>query len=132
MCSGSQQVRSAREHILFYVGDDLFAVKRRNFRIHLKTVENLWAPIQTHLLPPIYEGVNNPGEDNNLMKQELFSHSWGYGPMAELLQQHAASVVEYPNIQPGQPFDGYSIEPMSGNMGADVRSGDGGYRISPR
>jgi arylsulfatase len=100
--------KSAREHILFYVGDELFAVKWRSFKIHLKTVENLWAPIQTHLFPPIYDVVNDPGEDNNLMRLNLFSHSWVYQPMAALLQEHAASMAEYPNIETGVSFEGYN------------------------
>ena len=71
-------------------------------------VEDMWAPVQTHLFPPVYDVVNDPGEDNNLMRHSLFSHSWVYAPMAAILQEHAASVGEYPNIAPGASFDGYA------------------------
>ena len=101
------QEKSNREHVLYYIGNDLFAVKWRSFKIHLKTAENLWAPIQEYMFPPVYDIVNDPGEDNNLMKFGLFSHSWVYGPMAKLLGEKAASMKAYPNIQPGQEFDGY-------------------------
>lgn len=101
------QENSNREHILYYIGNDLFSVKWRSFKIHLKTVESFWDPVQTHLFPPVYDVTNDPGEDNDLMKIGLFSYSWVYGPMGKILVRKAASMKEYPNIQPGQEFDGY-------------------------
>jgi len=101
------QEKSNREHILYYIGNDLFAVKWRSFKIHLKTAENLWAPIQEYMFPPVYDISNDPGEQNNLMKFNLFSHSWVYGPMAKILGEKAASMKAHPNIQPGQEFEGY-------------------------
>lgn len=101
------QENTNREHVLVYIGDELFSVKWRSFKIHLKTVESLWAPIQTHLFPPVYDVANDPGEDNDLMEFSLFAYSWVYGPMGQLLQQKAASMQEYRNIQPGEDFTGY-------------------------
>ena len=101
------QEKSNREHILYYIGNDLFAVKWRSFKIHLKTAESLWSPIQEYMFPPVYDITNDPGEQNNLMKFNLFSHSWVYGPMAKLLGEKGASMKVYPNIQPGQDFEGY-------------------------
>ena len=105
------QDESNRDHIVYYVGDDLFAVKWRSFKVHMKTVDDLWAPVQEHLFPPIYDVVNDPGEDNNLMKMSLFSHSWVYAAIGELLHEHAMSMHEYPNIQPGELFEGYKLTP---------------------
>ena len=102
-----KQDKSNRDHIIYYVGDDLFAVKWRSFKVHMKTAEDLWAPLQEHLFPPIYDVVNDPGEDNNLMRLSLFSHSWVYIAIGELLNEHAMSMSEYPNIQPGELFEGY-------------------------
>ena len=101
------QEKSNREHILYYIGNDLFTVKWRSFKIHLKTAESLWAPIQEYMFPPVYDIANDPGEQNNLMKFNLFSHSWVYGPMAKLLGEKGGSMKVYPNIQPGQEFEGY-------------------------
>ena len=101
------QENSNREHILYYIGNDLFSVKWRSFKIHLKTVETFWDTVQTHLFPPVYDVTNDPGEDNDLMKIGLFSYSWVYGPMGKILVKIAGSMKEYPNIQPGQEFDGY-------------------------
>ncbi len=101
------QENSDREHILFYIGDNLFSVKWRSFKIHLKTTETLWSPIQTYQFPPIYDVANDPGEDNNLIKYDLFAHSWVYVPMGKILQEKGASMQKYPNIKPGADFNGY-------------------------
>jgi arylsulfatase A-like enzyme len=102
-----KQEKSNREHILLYVGDELFAVKWRTFKIHLKTVESLWAPTQSHLFPPVYDVRNDPGEDNDLMKHSLFAYSWVYTPMGHILGEFGASVQMYRNIKPGEDFSGY-------------------------
>ena len=104
--TGNQET-SDREHILFYIGDDLFSVKWWSFKIHPKTVESLWAPVQTYQFPPVYDVANDPGEVNNLMKYNLFAHSWVYVPMGNILREKGASMQKYPNIKPGEDFKGY-------------------------
>ena len=94
---------------MYYIGNELFTVKWRSFKIHLKTVESFWGPVQTHLFPPVYDVTNDPGEDNDLMKFGLFSYSWVYSPMGKILGKKAASMQEYPNIKPGQDFEGYNL-----------------------
>ena len=101
------QKKSNREYVLFYIGDDLFSVKWRSFKIHPRTVESLWSPIQTYQFPPIYDVANDPGEQNNLIKYDLFAHSWVYVPMGKILQEKAASMKKFPNIRPGDDFNGY-------------------------
>ncbi|RLA33761.1 MAG: arylsulfatase [Gammaproteobacteria bacterium] len=101
------QEKSSREHVLVYIGDELFAVKWRTFKIHLKTIESLWAPIQTPVFPIVYDVRNDPGEDNELIKESLFAYSWVYAAMGKVLTEKGASMVEYPNIKPGQDFEGY-------------------------
>ncbi len=82
-------------------------MKWRTLKIHLKTVESLWAPVQTHLFPPVYDVANDPGEDNDLMRGALFAYSWVYAPMGQILREMAGSMQAYPNIAPGQEFEGY-------------------------
>lgn len=101
------QDTSDRDHILYFVGEDLFSVKWRTFKIHLKTAESLWAPLQSHMFPKVYDVRNDPGEDNDLMKHSLFAYSWVYTPMNQILGNLAKSVQQYPNIKPGQDFNGY-------------------------
>jgi len=99
--------KSDRDHILYFVGDDLFTVKWRTFKIHLKTTENLWAPVQSYTFPPVYDVRNDPGEDNELMAHSLFAYSWVYTPMNQILGKLGASIKKYPNIKPGEDFSGY-------------------------
>ena len=101
------QEKSNREHVLVYIGEDLFAVKWRTFKIHLKTAESMWAPVHTNIFPAVYDVRNDPGEDNELMKHSLFAYSWVYGAMGNVLKEKAASMQMYPNIKPGEEFDGY-------------------------
>ena len=103
-----KQEKSNREHVIYYVGEDIFSVKWRSFKIHLKTAESLWSPVQTYIFPPVYDVVNDPGETNNLMKFHLFTHSWVYGPMGKLLQEKGASMAKFPNIKTGDDFSGYN------------------------
>lgn len=51
--------------------------------------------------------ANDPGEDNNLLKYNLFTHSWVYMPMEKILQKKGASMKKYPNIKPDEDFNGY-------------------------
>jgi arylsulfatase len=101
------QEKSERDHILYFVGEDLYSVKWRSFKIHLKTAENLWAPVHSHIFPPVYDVSNDPGEDNELMRMSLFAYSWVYTPMNHILGELGTSIKKYPNIKPGEEFSGY-------------------------
>jgi len=102
-----KQEKSNREHVLVYIGDDLFSVKWRSFKIHLKTMESIWSPPQTYMFPQVFDVSNDPGEQNELMKQSLFTYSWVYVAMRNVLQEKAASIRKYPHIRPGEDFKGY-------------------------
>ncbi|RLA18316.1 MAG: hypothetical protein DRQ62_13790, partial [Gammaproteobacteria bacterium] len=67
----------------------------------------IWSPIQTYQFPPVYDVANDPHEDNNLIKFNMFSHSWVYAPMEKILQEKGMSMQKYPNIKPGEDFEGY-------------------------
>ncbi len=101
------QPESNRDHVMCFVGDDLFSVKWRSFKIHLKTAETLWSPLETHMFPPVYDIRNDPGEQINLMERALFSYSWVYTPLNQILGEFGTSVQQYPNIKPGEDFTGY-------------------------
>jgi len=59
------------------------------------------------VFPIVYDVRNDPGEDNELIKESLFAYSWVYAAMGKVLTEKGASMVEYPNIKPGQDFEGY-------------------------
>ena len=103
---GKQEV-SNREHVVCYMGDEPWSVKWRNFKIHMKTAEGLFAPVQEWIFPVVYDVKADPGERVNLMIEEKFAYSWVYIPMSNILGDIYKSTVEYPNIKPGEDFKGY-------------------------
>jgi hypothetical protein len=63
--------------------------------------------VQTNIFPTVYDVRNDPGEDNELMRYALFAYSWVYGPMGQIIQEKVGTMQEYPNIKPGEDFEGY-------------------------
>jgi arylsulfatase len=102
-----EQAASNREYVIYYIGEDLFAVKWRQFKIHFKTVENLFAPVQQHLTPLVYDIRNDPGEQVELLRRYGFSHAWVMTPVQKILGELQASMQQYRNINPGEDFKGY-------------------------
>lgn len=106
---GNQEI-SDREHVIYYIGAEIFSFKWRNFKIHMQTVDNLLSPVQRYLFPLVYDVKNDPGERVELMRKEGFSHAWVLTPMQKILGGKATSMREYPNIEPGEAFKGYVKE----------------------
>jgi len=73
----------------------------------LQTIEDLFAPIQHFVFPPLYDVKNDPGEQVNLMIENKFAYSWAYVPLGKILGDVHKSMMEYPNIKPGEDFQGY-------------------------
>ncbi|MFT5051213.1 MAG: arylsulfatase A-like enzyme [Chlamydiales bacterium] len=99
--------KSAREHVVTYVGDKVFAVKWRTLKVHFYTAESTFSPIVQHTFPQVYDVKNEPGETRELWKTEGYSHAWVMRPVMKILGELAASQEQYPNIRTGQEFTGY-------------------------
>ena len=96
--------KSNREHIIFYIGNELFSIKWRTLKIHFKTIEKLLtAPVHNYIFPPIYDVVNDPGEVNDIFIQ----NAWAIVPARKIIHEKTKSFKQYPNIQPGENFKGY-------------------------
>jgi arylsulfatase A-like enzyme len=98
---------SAREHVVTYVGDKIFAVKWRTLKVHFLTAESTFSPIVQHTFPMVYDIKNEPGETRELWKTEGYAHAWVMRPVMKILDDLAASQKQYPNIKTGQKFSGY-------------------------
>jgi len=103
---GNQET-SNREHIVTHVGDRVFAVKWRTMKVHFFTAEGTFSPIVEHTFPQVFDVKNDPGEIRELWAAEGYSHLWVMKPVTDILTQLSVSVQQYPNIQPGQDFEGY-------------------------
>ncbi|MVO16350.1 sulfatase-like hydrolase/transferase [Parasedimentitalea huanghaiensis] len=103
---GEQEV-SNREHIVTFVGDDVFAVKWRDLKVHFFTAEASFSEIKKHTFPQVYNIKEDPSEQFELWGNEGFAHAWVMTPVTGILTNLAKSMAAFPNIQPGQDFDGY-------------------------
>ena len=102
-----KQEKSDREHIVTYVGDRVFAVKWRSLKVHFFTAESTFSPIVEHTFPQVYDIKNDPDEKSELWQEEGYAHLWVMKPVMEILGELRSSMHKYPNIKPGQDFDGY-------------------------
>jgi arylsulfatase A-like enzyme len=102
-----KQEQSNRDHIVTYVGNNVFSVKWRTLKVHFFTAEGTFAPIVQHTFPQVYDIKNDPGETRELWQSEGYSHLWVMQPVMEILSELASSQQQYPNIKPGQEFSGY-------------------------
>ncbi|MFT7651476.1 MAG: arylsulfatase A-like enzyme [Limisphaerales bacterium] len=98
---------SNREHVVLYVGDSVFSVKWRSFKVHFLTAEGTFSPIVEHTFPQVFDIRNDPGEQTELWAAEGFAHLWVRKPVVDILTTQAVSMKKFPNIKPGEAFGGY-------------------------
>jgi arylsulfatase A-like enzyme len=102
-----KQEKSNREYIVTYVGDVVFAVKWRNMKVHFATAEGTHSVIQKYTFPQVFDIKEDPKESYELWGNEGYAHAWVMEPIMKILTEKAISMKEYPNIKPGQDFNGY-------------------------
>jgi arylsulfatase A-like enzyme len=103
---GNQET-SDREYVVTYVGDRVFSVKWRSLKVHFLTAESTFSPIVQHTFPQVYDIKNDPDEKRELFRSEGYAHLWVTKPVMAILTDLGQSMATYPNIKPGQDFDGY-------------------------
>jgi arylsulfatase len=98
-----KQKKSNREGLIVYVGNDLFGVKWRNWKMMFKEVERGTDDKKTYDFPRFYNLYSDPKEEYPLTKATA-GHFWVRWPMAEqLLAPHLESLAQEPPIKPGTP-----------------------------
>lgn len=90
-----------------YVGDTVFAVKWRNLKVHFATAEGTHSFVQKYTFPQVFDIKEDPKESFELWGNEGYAHAWVMSPVSKILAELKQSTKEYPNIRPGQDFDGY-------------------------
>ncbi len=92
---------SNREHVIVYVGDELYGIKWRNFKMMSKEIEKAFAdPTRTYGVPLLYDLHVDPRERNPLNSQ-WYHIGWVSWPAGEYIVDHAASLQKEPPIKPG-------------------------------
>ena len=90
--------KSGREGFIVYMGNDIFGVKWRNWKLHFEEQEG-WSSIkESYTMPRLYNLYDDPQERNNV----LFPHTWVPKAALGQLQEHIVSLKQNPPIPAGQ------------------------------
>ena len=90
--------KSGREGFIVYMGNDIFGVKWRNWKLHFKEQDSWNGELRTYTMPRVYNLLNDPQEKDNV----LFPHTWVPKAALAQLTEHMASLQEHPPIKTGE------------------------------
>jgi len=98
-----QQTNSNRESFVVYVGNELYGVKWRDWKMMTKEIERGAGEFtKQYGLPLFYNLLTDPREEHP-MDPRLGENFWVRYPAGQVLVDHAVSLQEEPPIQPGTP-----------------------------
>ena len=92
-----QQEKSNREGLIVYMGNDVWGVKWRNWKLHLKEQDNILSETRDYGLPRVYNLYKDPGETQNV----IFPETWVPKAALGQLGAHIGSLRAEPPIKPG-------------------------------
>ena len=92
----SQQ--SGRDGFIVYMGNDIFGVKWRNWKLNFKEQESGFGELKEYKFPRLYNLVDDPQERNNV----LMTYTWVPKPALAQLVEHKASLAKFPPIKMGE------------------------------
>jgi arylsulfatase len=90
---------SGRDGFIVYMGNDVFGVKWRNWKLHFKEQDAWHTILRTYTMPRVYNLMNDPQERDNV----LFPHTWVPKAALPQLEEHVASLKRHPPIPAGAP-----------------------------
>ena len=93
-----KQEKSGREGFIVYMGNDIFGVKWKNWKLHFEEQE-AWNSIKnTYTMPRVYNLYTDPQERDNV----LFPNTWVPKAALGQLTEHVISLKKYQPIPSGQ------------------------------
>jgi arylsulfatase len=93
--------RSSREGFVFFIKNELRAVKWRNWKMHFVwEVEPNAGPNRLET-PYLFNLLRDPKEETNVATED----GWARGPMLKLLREFQETLKAHPPIPPGAPDD---------------------------
>ena len=90
---------SGREGFIVYMGNDVFGVKWRDWKLHFKEQTGWNGVLREYTMPRLYNLMNDPQERDNV----LFPHTWVPKAALPQLEEHVRSLREYPPVPTGAP-----------------------------
>ncbi len=97
----SAQPKSNREGFVVYVGNDIFGVKWRDWKMMFKEAADGYSPVQMFNVPRIFNLLADPKEEHHDVYRT--QNLWVMKRAARVLDDHRRSLREYPPIAPGTP-----------------------------
>ena len=89
-----KSMKSARESIVLYLGNEVAGVKWRNWKMLFKEIERIGEPVVTNTDPAIYNLLKDPQEQERL--RHYIEDTWIEGPLYRVLEEHEASLEKDP------------------------------------
>ena len=86
--------KSARESVVIYLGNVLFGVKWRNWKLLLKEMDDATYAIRDVAYPSIYNLIVDPKEE--VPELNYLNDTWVDYPLYQVLEDHQASIAEDP------------------------------------
>jgi arylsulfatase len=93
---------SGREGFPAYNGDEMFAYKWRNFKVHFVEQRRAYEPPKRLNVPQVYDLIRDPKEEFDLIPQG-FSASWVLPPVSKEIVRFQMTLVAEPPIPFGAP-----------------------------
>lgn len=100
-----KQEKSGRDGFIVYMGNDIFGVKWKNWKLHFKEQTAWNSSMDTYTMPRVYNLYTDPQEKNNV----LFPHTWVPRLALVQLTEHMVSLKQNSPIKTGQ-LDPYMPE----------------------
>ncbi len=98
---------SGRQAVIFFGPDgELMSVKVKNWKMWVRYSEGVDKPIVQPQFPLIFDLGADPNERYNLFSDRL-DMGFVFGIMMKPIVEYEKTTIEYPNIKPGEDFDGY-------------------------
>ncbi|MGI9290804.1 MAG: arylsulfatase, partial [Gammaproteobacteria bacterium] len=94
-----KEEKSGRDGFIVYMGNEIFAVKWRDWKLHFKEQTGWNGELREYTMPRLYNLMNDPQERDNV----LFPHTWVPKAALGQLEEHVASLQANPPIRMGQP-----------------------------
>jgi arylsulfatase len=91
--------KSGRDGFIVYMGNDVFGVKWRDWKLHFKEQSGWNGVLREYTMPRLYNLINDPKEKDNV----LFPHTWVPKAALPQLVEHVGSLKKYPPIPAGAP-----------------------------
>jgi arylsulfatase len=96
-----EQEKSNREAVIVYVGNELYGVKWRNYKMMGKEIDKAFAdPTRSYGVPLVYDLHTDPKEASPL-NSRWYHIGWIRWPAGQYIVDHVASLEKEPPIRPG-------------------------------